>query len=573
MSEPDISTLARRLAEQNNVDWRALHGSGPEGKVVERDVLDYLSRVMSGSEALNPTPEPLPEGMEAWPDQDLATFRQGVSDGASSLESLRDDIKAAASVTSTGSAVVDEDAGTAVETVAFGRRDTDPGISASHHSHGTLTAEDPSDDAAATDDEMLGEDIFLFDDEAAPSVGVPEVNEAIDPVDELDDLLVAGDDDLEVAASPLAYPEADDLAVSAFEAVGTAVDFQDEEVDELVAEVQAVAQDEFGDFSVPGFAAPAYDSSDDDLPDLFGEAETAGVDELADDGESELFQADEVDAGFETDDLGISSLDAAEAADQVVEEVEEFEFDGAWTTQPEAETEATPEPVASLSFDEDAASDEDADQALTEDFAAGFDSDVAEVEDVAADAVETREIASSVALVAGALPLARPANLLRRNVDLSSLAGAQLAVSLELGNAEPLSVAPFLLRAVAKAAVETGLPQGTIALAELNGGVRLRRVDDAASRSFASLVSLLEEPFNEEDEPALAVADLGPLDLDEVILDLDVPVVSLGRVLYDTQRGGYRSTLALSGSLAPDSGARLLARVAELLDAPVRLVL
>ena len=66
MSEPDITALARRLAEQNNVDWRGLDGTGEGGRIVERDVLDYLARVMAGEEALDPTPEPLPDGMEAW---------------------------------------------------------------------------------------------------------------------------------------------------------------------------------------------------------------------------------------------------------------------------------------------------------------------------------------------------------------------------------------------------------------------------------------------------------------------------------------------------------------------------
>src|SRR5690606_23691594 len=91
VSEPDISTLARRLAEQNNVDWRALDGSGPDGKVVERDVLDYLARVMSGDEATSPTAEPLPEGMDAWPEQDLHEIRSGVGEAAT-LGDLRQEL-------------------------------------------------------------------------------------------------------------------------------------------------------------------------------------------------------------------------------------------------------------------------------------------------------------------------------------------------------------------------------------------------------------------------------------------------------------------------------------------------
>ncbi|MCA9837432.1 MAG: E3 binding domain-containing protein [Trueperaceae bacterium] len=72
--EPDIAPLAKRLAEENNVNWQHLQGSGANGRIVERDVLEYLARVMSGEEALNPTPEPVPDGMEAWPDEDVKGY-------------------------------------------------------------------------------------------------------------------------------------------------------------------------------------------------------------------------------------------------------------------------------------------------------------------------------------------------------------------------------------------------------------------------------------------------------------------------------------------------------------------
>jgi hypothetical protein len=72
--EPDIAPLARRLAEENNVDWRRLHGSGDGGRIVERDVLTFLAKVMAGEEDLDPTPEPVPEGMQAWPDADVAAY-------------------------------------------------------------------------------------------------------------------------------------------------------------------------------------------------------------------------------------------------------------------------------------------------------------------------------------------------------------------------------------------------------------------------------------------------------------------------------------------------------------------
>lgn len=69
MRDPVIVPSARSLAEENNVDWRVLEGSGEGGSVVEQDVLSFLARVMQGDEATNPTPEPVPEGMTAWPEE------------------------------------------------------------------------------------------------------------------------------------------------------------------------------------------------------------------------------------------------------------------------------------------------------------------------------------------------------------------------------------------------------------------------------------------------------------------------------------------------------------------------
>lgn len=91
MNETDIAPLARRLAEENNVDWRRLRGSGEGGRVVERDVLEFLARVMAGEEALDPTPEPLPDGMQAWPEEDVAAYRGGQSAAAQADEQGDDD--------------------------------------------------------------------------------------------------------------------------------------------------------------------------------------------------------------------------------------------------------------------------------------------------------------------------------------------------------------------------------------------------------------------------------------------------------------------------------------------------
>ncbi|GAA6734161.1 E3 binding domain-containing protein [Thermus oshimai] len=60
MEEPKITPLARRLAEENGIDWRLLKGTGPDGTIVERDVLAFLAKVMAGEVDLPPAPEPAP---------------------------------------------------------------------------------------------------------------------------------------------------------------------------------------------------------------------------------------------------------------------------------------------------------------------------------------------------------------------------------------------------------------------------------------------------------------------------------------------------------------------------------
>ena len=65
MSEPKITPLARRLAEENGIDWRRLKGTGPEGEITERDILNFLAKVMAGEVTLEGPPPgepPPPEG-------------------------------------------------------------------------------------------------------------------------------------------------------------------------------------------------------------------------------------------------------------------------------------------------------------------------------------------------------------------------------------------------------------------------------------------------------------------------------------------------------------------------------
>ncbi len=87
-----IAPLARILAEANGIEWQRLQGSGEGGTIVEQDILNYLTRIMSGEEEPPSTPvdatpegwtgdEQLPPGMfsadmlsQAGVDSDIAAF-------------------------------------------------------------------------------------------------------------------------------------------------------------------------------------------------------------------------------------------------------------------------------------------------------------------------------------------------------------------------------------------------------------------------------------------------------------------------------------------------------------------
>jgi len=80
MTEPNITPLARRLAEENGIDWRSLEGSGPDGTIVERDILAFLAKVMAGEVELPPQPEDMapPEELPDISQVQEALAREGV---------------------------------------------------------------------------------------------------------------------------------------------------------------------------------------------------------------------------------------------------------------------------------------------------------------------------------------------------------------------------------------------------------------------------------------------------------------------------------------------------------------
>ncbi|MFC3832741.1 MULTISPECIES: E3 binding domain-containing protein [Deinococcus] len=68
-----IAPLAKILAEANGIDWQHLRGTGDGGMIVEQDILNYLSRIMTGEEEPPSTPVDVPPpdwngDMNAMPD-------------------------------------------------------------------------------------------------------------------------------------------------------------------------------------------------------------------------------------------------------------------------------------------------------------------------------------------------------------------------------------------------------------------------------------------------------------------------------------------------------------------------
>ncbi|TVR87303.1 MAG: hypothetical protein EA416_14670 [Trueperaceae bacterium] len=518
MDQPNIAPLARRLAEENNVDWRRLRGSGDEGRVVERDVLEYLARVMAGDEAIDPTPEPVPEGMQAWPDADVRAGR---------AEAERDEVEP----TST----IDDDIFLFDDGSSDGDGDREG-------------AAEPDDDGLLWSDAgSLGGEVDLDARAAAPAVEVE-----MDDLEE--DLLVEGDDE----------PEPRDDAPS----------------------------DESDGVGSVALGAPSGDrASDPGLPDLFG----PGPSQPTDGDEPPALFAEDDDEGYgapsawasgpelgdETDDEPTWGANAEMGAVPSIDEPTAAR-DGVLSDRlPSDDADAADEPA-----DVDDGVDDDVDDDVPADLAVSLDDahvrsdepddvglDVGLADGASAPPVAVPSPHAGQATIGRDVPLLRHRHVWRRQVDLTALVAAQADLAVDLGRDDPVPIGAFLLRAGQKALAARG---GVVALASIDAGdVRRARVSEASD--FASTVAELERTMaagaSDDGTVDLVVADLSELGIDDAVLQLDAPVLMLGRILIDTLSGGRRAYLTMSGEGADGSdAAQLLARVAELLESPVRIV-
>ena len=507
--EPDISPLAKRLAEENNVNWRGLGGSGANGRIVERDVLEYLAKVMAGEEDVNPTAEPVPEGMEAWPEEDTAGyFNESPSIKATdTLTEVVTDMPSVSVEEVSDPFALDEDSATILEPELITPEPVTMDSSEDVFADMDSSSEPAIDDVASTfnheevSDVHISEDIFLFDDTAADEASV-----------------VATDHDDE----------------GNIQDTDVFMDIETEDHSEAASTLE-------GDTSDFGF-----DASEDftDVP----------------------MQASETDA------IESETLESTEPPlDANLNEVSDDLF-------------ATPSEEGSSDdtalFSDDIGHEEPSqDDSLLEPIAASIEPTTNDGVDHADDnlnGIESETLVPAAPLSTTDLPLSTFGVLLRRHADLGPAMAAQLSISHELGHEEePIGLSNLLVRAAAKALQTVDIANGQgvgLALFE-NDGIRVAPVADAHNAPFRDLLEQLGTLDSDDNSVGLVVADMSDLGVDEAVLNLDTPVLALGRILQDSEQGSQHSTLTLSGDVPVESGTQFLSAVAELLASPIRIVL
>jgi hypothetical protein len=527
--EPDIAPLAKRLAEENNVNWRGLLGSGAGGKIVERDVLEYLAKVMAGEEDVNPTAEPLPEGMDAWPEDDVRSFYGG----AVPIEA------------------------TPEETLDIDAPDLDIPNLGAFEAPAAVSTQSASVEQNSSD---LGEDIFLID-EVEESEGISVTQSAVEPTFELEsdegvsDVATFDDiSDFETAEtevmSAISTDPSEDLFSSDDDVEDLAALFVDDAHDNPVVETDSF-EEPFTD-DVAAFEAPAEPTFD--IP---------AYSELASDDSVQTFEV-ETPAVFEADVMAEGIFqDTFAMPEEVVSEPEFVE--NTFVENTIAETLPEVERSFEPSFTPDVAAPA---------IAAGVVG--AGVVGASVLGMTAMQAESSQVQTPANLPLVSYGILLRRHVDLTTLVQAQHAVAEEIGQDEPVAITSFLLRAAAKAQHKVALVSGqSIGLAVIrNQGISVVAMSEASSASFRHVVSHTQQAASSQamDKVDLVVADMSGFNIDEAVLNVGAPVLTLGRTLYDSSKGTHHSTLSLSGNVSVESGTKFLSAVAELLNSPVRLV-
>ena len=520
--DPDIAPLARRLAEENNVEWRRLQGSGTDGRIVERDVLDFLARVMAGEEDVDPTPEPLPDGLQAWTDEAGRPLGPAAPAGAYGGDSARDE-------------AADED--------------------------DLLLAGDDllhEPDTTETEPSAAEEDLLL-------AGGADAFSAASDRDEQLPDLFD------ERAAEPRRSDDAPDL-------------FIDDDAGEAELGDRDAETFDFG--GLPGADARPYVDRDarpepdrEPTPEPMREAPGDDADALSfGDAEASTVSGREpyaVEPDLDEPDLGEPALDdpasgdgARDAVDVGAVDVDEGDVDAADVDEADLDEVDVPEVDASEAQADEADADEvDLDEA---DLAAAAPHERPEID--AAPATAITAAMPSVADVR-AWPLARTRTVVRRHVDVGGLLSVRRSVALESGM-EDLATVAVLYAAALRAADRLDVERPGIALPDGGGQVSVIVPDDAGLAEVGRAVERAARApeRHERADVDLWVVDLSGVGVDEAVLDSDAPQLVLGRLLSDDSDGSVQATISLVADVPVERGAAFLARVADLLEEPLRLL-
>ena len=558
-----IAPLAKILAEANGIDWQKMQGSGAGGQIVEQDILNYLSRVMSGEEDPPDTPVDLPP--PDWNGEEVPTAdmlgRAGMSadmlsragvdtDLTAFVEQTRAAAPAQAEVSSSES--LEEDA------LEFELEDEEPAHVAPVH----------TPEVAAPAFSMPAPEVTAAPSFEAPAPAVAEMTEpepveptpseptlaAPEPVAVAEPEPVAAPVQPEVPAAAAAPAAAGGLAAG----LGSLLSRLYQKPAEAPAPApeptptpatpapvnQAPATPDMPEVEAPAaawtdgrqaadaaWAQPADEVTEPALPTgTPAEAPVAEPEPVAAQAQESAGDTSTDDTG--TDDMGTGTPDVAAAAvDAELEAAEPV------TAEPVV---AEPEPVSAEPV------------AAQADVTAPQDTQP----EVETPAVSEPEVAPVAAVAAPAA--AMPSNgvwfgaYLRRDADVAALHDLRGQVTAALSRDLPLAL--LVARAAQRHADTLGL--GSVAV-HADGG--------ALAAGSGSLRDALDAgAFT--GTPDLLVVDAGAMDLD----DLHFPhttTLSVGRV-----QGG-RAALTLNGDVDAARAAQFLAQVAGTLEQPIMLVL
>jgi hypothetical protein len=535
MDDVKISPLAKRLAEENSIDWRVIHGTGPEGRVIERDILTYLAKVMSGEAELPRQPDvsepPPPAGM---PDMGMmpALDSMGLSGASATLaregvdlsSMLSDPVFHTPSVPATPSAPAFNAAMSSAPMVVSEQADTDDlgdlddaifDLDLSDFTDEPVTASAPNSMAFDVPPPAQAGSFANANATAAQSDFEPEliVTDAAAPVKlpSLDTMpsLETGPslpDSFDLGFNPQVNQPTLDLSLDTH-----SLDADPSLDSDLVAPVM--------DFSLTSAVedAPAFDLTLAPEPDHMPEA----VSSMPESQISDLSGPD-----FMPSQASAAEPLVTEPIAPVVEPITPV-------VEPVASVPTMPAPEVALTAAVAAAS-------------------------LTPAVTESQPAASSVVASSAVARDFFKVSVLRRSFQAQALQDAARQLEHTLGHAP---VAAFLARASGRAQYS-----GSLALGKLDGEHLSSAIMPPLEGSFRELTRAVSNAFFGGSSADLTVLDASGLGIDDLVLPAAGALLSLGR----THDG--LATLTLSGTFNPTTGAAFLERVAGLLENPVGLL-